>query len=270
MPKYVFLLSDSLGETVTRVARAATTQFDKNEEIVLSNHFNIQDTHRIDEVIAEARQVDCCLMYTMVEKELHRHLCNAITEAGLPGYDIMEPALSMISHLLGHEPSYRPGLTHQLDASYFERIEAIEFAVKYDDGKFPQGFLLADIILLGVSRTSKTPLSMYLANRGYKVANLPLIGGTVIPPEIEQAPRERIIGLSIDAEILIQVRQERLRDLHLPADAIYAQRSHIENELLQAQQLFERLGCKVIDVSYKAIEETASRVIAHISASKPI
>jgi len=226
----------------------------------------LSDTLVIDTIVAEARGTDCCFMFTIVEQHLHNYLVHKLKEEGIPYFDIMEPALQLIGNLLQAEPSRMPGSTNRLDEPYFARIDAIEFAVKYDDGKIPAGFLIADIVLIGVSRTSKTPLSMFLANRGYKVANLPIISGAHIPDELEQVPPERIIGLTIDPDKLTVVRKERLQDLRLPPSATYAQREHVEKELVTARALFERLGCKVLDVSNMAIEEAATRVIAHIEA----
>lgn len=265
MKKVLYLLSDSVGETVLRISRAATTQFVDGGDLELSQHFNLNDTARIDSIVEEAKQHSCCFMYTIVEQDLRAHLQMRLEEAGLPSHDIMTPMLKLVGDLLGSEPLHRPGLTHMLDETYFRRIEAIEFAVRYDDGKYPSGFLEADIVLLGVSRTSKTPLSMFLANRGIKVANLPLMPGVPLPEELLKISPKKIIGLTIASGQLLQVRQERLVDLNLPSSAPYAQPDQIERELENAMALFADLGCHVIDVSNKAIEETASRIIMHLN-----
>jgi hypothetical protein len=266
MSNTLYLISDSTGETVQLVAKATTTQFEPGGDIEYRTVFNLQDTDQIDAVIEEAKQrTPCCFMYTLVRLDLRVYLREQLALASLPAYDIMEPALKLISDMVGYQPLLRSGVKHRMDASYYERIEAIEFAVKYDDGKYPKGFLDADIVLLGVSRTSKTPLSMFLANRGYKVANFPLIAGIPIPEEIFQINPAKVIGLTIDPEILYHVRQERVLDLRLPSAAPYAQREHIGNELNLAYELFSKIGCEVIDVSNRAIEETASRVISYIS-----
>ena len=260
MAKHLYLLSDSVGETVLRVSRATTIQFENWSELEFRTHFNLVSKAQIDQIIAEARLHESCFIYTLVAEDLSSHLAELLAMHNIPALDIMGPALDIVGGLLESKPMYSPGLTYKLDASYYERIEAMEFAVRYDDGKNPRGFLAADLVLIGVSRTSKTPLSMYLANRGFKVANLPLILGGFVPEELEQVPKERIIGLTISAEKLLQVRQERLKELRLPPEVSYAQKGQIEKELQAADALFQRLDCQVIDVTYKAIEETASKI----------
>jgi hypothetical protein len=248
------------------VAKALTMQYEPEVHIEVRTQFNVDCLQTIDKVIAEASQrAPCCFMYTLVSEEFRDYIREKLIAANLPGYDIMDPGLNMLTAMCGYKPVFHPGAKNRIDASYYERIEAIEFAVRYDDGKNPRGFLEADIVLLGVSRTSKTPLSMFLANRGLKVANLPLIFGAPIPEEVEQAEKGRIVGLTIDADKLLQIRIERLIELGIPPSAAYAQREQIDNELNAAADLFERLGCLVIDVSNMAIEETASRVIAHVA-----
>ncbi|MCL2498552.1 MAG: kinase/pyrophosphorylase [Symbiobacteriaceae bacterium] len=264
--KALFLISDSFGETVLRVARATTSQFERWGDLEFRTHFNIRDKQSIDSIMEEAKVTPCCFMFTMVERELHQYLLANLMAVGIPYFDIMHPAITMLGSLLSDYPLYRPGMTHQLDTSYYERINAIEFAVYNDDGKNPQGFLEADIILLGVSRTSKTPLSMYLANRGFKVANMPLIADFVVPEQLAKVERNKIIGLTVSPEKLVEVRRVRLQDLTLPLESPYAQPDHIQRELAQATSLFEQLGCKVIDVSNMAIEESAGRIISYINA----
>jgi regulator of PEP synthase PpsR (kinase-PPPase family) len=160
--------------------------------------------------------------------------------------------------VLDRQARHEPGLIHQLDEDYFKKVEAVEFAVKYDDGKDSRGILKADIILLGVSRTSKTPLSMYLAHMRYKVANVPLVPELKPPEELFTIPSHKIIGLRISTMKLNEIRKERLKALGLPDSANYASVDRIEQESDYAHNLMIRLGCTVIDVSNKAVEETAS------------
>ena len=162
---------------------------------------------------------------------------------------------------LGGTPSRQPGLVHRLDARYFRRVEAVEFAVRYDDGKDPGGILRADVVLLGVSRTSKTPTSMYLAHRQIKVANVPLVPEADLPDEIFQVSPRKIIGLTINPEILLQIRTERLKSLGLGSGSRYADLGRIIEELEYADRVYRRLGCTVVDVSQKAVEETANRIL---------
>jgi regulator of PEP synthase PpsR (kinase-PPPase family) len=165
-------------------------------------------------------------------------------------------------------PSNKPGLVRRLDEEYFRRVDAIEFAVKYDDGRDPRGLLRADVVLIGVSRTSKTPLSMYLANKRLKVANVPLVPEVEPPQELFELPRERIIGLTIRSEQLNEIRTERLKALGLTAQANYAALDRINQVLEYSAKIMKRLGCPVIDVSNKAIEETANIILEVIRKSR--
>ncbi|MCY0881655.1 MAG: kinase/pyrophosphorylase, partial [Firmicutes bacterium] len=158
-------------------------------------------------------------------------------------------------------PKLVPGLSHRLDRSYFERVDAIEFAVKYDDGKDTRGIIEADLVILGVSRTSKTPLSLYLANHRLKVANIPLVPEVPAPKELFAAGRKKSVGLTIDPELLMSIRRQRLKSLGLGIGAQYASLDRIMTELEYAWEVYRRLGCPVIDVSNHAVEETATRVL---------
>ena len=264
MSRALYLLSDAVGETVLRVARAATTQFVEGGDLEICTFVNLDSTKEIAAIVEAAKKRDSICMFTVVERELCAYLHNCLSEAGIPYLDIMAPPMKLVGDLLHSTPLYHPGMTHRLDEFYYRRIEAIEFAVRYDDGKYPSGFLEADIVLLGVSRTSKTPLSMFLANKGYKVANLPLMPNVALPDELRQISPKRIIGLTIDADQLLQVRRERLMALRLPASADYAREEQIHSELENAMELFRELGCHVLNVSNKAIEETASQIVAII------
>ncbi len=163
------------------------------------------------------------------------------------------------------QPKEEPGLIYRLDEEYFRKIEAVEFAVKYDDGRDPKGIKRADIVLIGVSRTSKTPLSQYLALKRYKVANVPLVPESIPPTELFDIPKEKCFGLLISPEKLIDIRMERLRSLGLKPEAAYAQMDRINRELEYARNLYERIGCQVIDVTNKAVEETANLILTGIS-----
>jgi regulator of PEP synthase PpsR (kinase-PPPase family) len=166
------------------------------------------------------------------------------------------------------EPKREAGLNRRLTSYYFDKIEAIEFAVKYDDGKDPRGFRKADVVLIGISRTSKTPLSMYLANKNLKVANLPLVPEVEPSEELFKISPRKIIGLTNSPEVLNNIRRERLKDMGVKHDSAYADLNRILEELEYADKIFERLRCPVIDVSQRAIEETASIIISIISKNK--
>ncbi|MCL6452443.1 MAG: kinase/pyrophosphorylase [Alicyclobacillus sp.] len=257
----VYIVSDSVGETAEFVVRAAASQFEPGR-VELRRVSHVQDVAVIDETVASAAEDDGIIAFTVVVPELREHLVQAANRAGVAAVDIMGPVLSAFERVLGERPQHKAGLVHQLDADYFRRVEAIEFAVKYDDGRDPRGLERADLVLLGVSRTSKTPLSMYLAHRGIRVANVPLVP-EVQPPEplFRSVHRDCIIGLTIRPDKLTTIRVERLKALGLSSQATYASQERIEKELAYANGIFDRLGCYRIDVSDRAVEETAGLVL---------
>lgn len=178
--------------------------------------------------------------------------------------DILGPMMESLQTLFQQPPKMKPGLVRQLDEEYFRRVEAIEFAVKYDDGRDPRGILKADVILIGVSRTSKTPLSMYLAHKRLKVANVPLVPEVKPPEELFEISNKKVIGLKISPNQLNTIRTERLRSLGLTAEANYANHERIIEELEYADRVMKKIGCRVIDVSNKAVEETANIILGMI------
>jgi len=257
----VFLVSDSLGETAELVARAAASQF--NGHRATFHRFPYVDRmETIETIVRRAREEPRSLIvHTLILEDLRRALNEKAQAAGIPVVDIMGPMMAAWMRVAERPPRLQPGLRHRLDEEYFRRVEAVEFAVKYDDGKDPRGLLQADIVLLGVSRTSKTPVSMYLAHRMYKVANVPLIPEVEPPPELYKVPRNRLVGLIIRPEALQRIRRERLKAIGLDEDASYGSMQRIQEELAYAQRIFRELGCPVIDVTNKAVEETANQVL---------
>jgi regulator of PEP synthase PpsR (kinase-PPPase family) len=259
----LFVVSDSLGETAEGVARAAASQFDVPVRMRRFPHVDGPEAvERLMRAVAEAGPA--LVVYTVVVPDLRERLRLEMARLGVASVDVMGPALDAMEALLGRPATHSPGLVHRLDEGYFRRVEAVEFAVKYDDGKDPRGLLLADVVLLGVSRTSKTPLSMYLAHRRLKVANVPLMPEVELPQELFQVPRERLVGLTIDPHSLRLIRQARLRAIGLPEGASYAELGRIEEELAYADGVFRRLGCRVVDVTHRAVEETAARVLQEL------
>ncbi len=256
----IFVVSDSIGETAELVARAAASQFDAAQaDYVRVPH--VDSRERLDAVAREARQRPSVIVYTLVLPEFREHLRRLAEEMGIPHVDIMGPMLRALERVIPTRPKLQPGLVRQMDEEYFRRIEAVEFAVKHDDGKDPRGLLEADIVLIGVSRTSKTPVSLYLAQRCHRVANLPLVPELRPPPELFRVPRERIVGLTVDPDQLQRIREARLKVIGLTRGANYADRDRILRELEYAQSIFQKLGCPVVDVTNRAVEETASCVL---------
>ncbi|SDN43153.1 pyruvate, water dikinase regulatory protein [Alkalicoccus daliensis] len=253
----VYIISDSVGETAELVVKAAISQFDEAKTSIRRIPY-VEDIGTVDEVIAEAKENKGLLAFTVVIQEIRQYILRRAKEEGLPVYDILSPLLTMMEDRLEEAPKYESGLIHTLDEDYFRKVEAIEFAVKYDDGRDPRGVLRADVVLVGVSRTSKTPLSQYLAHKRLKVANVPLVPEVEPPEELFKIKPEKIIGLKISPEKLNGIRTERLKALGLKAEANYATLQRIEEELRYSEAMMERLNCQVIDVSTKAVEETAN------------
>ncbi len=266
--KLIYILSDSFGETAERVILACLAQFPLTGNLDLRRVTNVSEKETIDRIFREAKQAGTFVAYTIVLEELRSYVQDTALRYGVTALDIMGPMLQSIEAYTGERPSYQPGLMHRLDEDYFKKIEAVEFAVKYDDGKDPRGFLRADIVLLGVSRTSKTPLSMYLANKRYCVANLPIVPELRPPKELTLIGKEKIIGLTISPDKLIEVRKERLKTLGLVGQANYALPQRIEQEVSFANKLYQELGCFTIDVTHRAIEETATKIIDWIEGQK--
>jgi regulator of PEP synthase PpsR (kinase-PPPase family) len=259
----VYIVSDALGETAEQVVRGALSQFNGDtQRVTMVRRPHVNDAEGIRRAVAEAaRTPPAVLVYTLVKPELRQQLSQLADQAGLAHVDILGPVLGAMSQVLGRDPQMVPGLSHRLDRDYFERVEAIEFAVKYDDGKDPSGALQADVVVLGVSRTSKTPVSLYLANHRLKVANIPLVPETPLPPEITGAARKKCVGLIVDPETLMNIRHQRLKALGLSISSQYASLERIMAELEYAWEVYGRIGCPVIDVTNHAVEETATKIL---------
>lgn len=264
----VYVVSDSLGDTAESVAKATVSQFDENIDIIRVPF--IRHTEQIQRVIDEAAERGAVVCHTLVSAELRADF-ERIAEAKHVKYvDILGPMLNMVGTVSTTRPRMKPGIIHKLDEEYFKKVEAIEFAVKYDDGKNPAGFEKADVVLIGVSRTSKTPLSMYMAHKKFKVANLPLVPGVQLPEEIFHVPPYRIVGLIIDPYKLNTIRSERMKALGFSGTANYTDIDRIEDELSYAKEVMRQLHCPVIDVSNKAIEETATRIMSIVQRNKEL
>lgn len=260
----MYILSDSIGETGELIARAAIRQFMSDNYEIKKFPF-ISGRERIEEIMVDAAKNLSIVLYTTVTEENRNFIEAKGKEYNIPTVDIMSPPVDALEKILGYQPKREPGLIRRLDENYFKKVEAVEFTVKYDDGKDPRGVKKADICLVGISRTSKTPLSMYLAHKNYKVANIPLVPEVPAPKEIFEKDVRRIIGLTADPYKLIEIRKERLKALGLDYSANYANVERINLELEYSKEIMTKLGCLVIDVSTKAIEETAAIIIEHMN-----
>ncbi len=256
----VYVVSDSVGETAEFVVKAVATQFNGGQVEIRRSSY-VDDLEDIEDIIMLAQKDHSIIAYTIVVPSLKEHLDKRAKEEGILAVDLLNPLMNAFETKFNKEPRHSPGLMRKLDEEYFRKIEAIEFAVKYDDGRDPRGILKADIVLIGVSRTSKTPLSMYLAHKRYKVANVPLVPEVPPPDELFEVPRKNCIGLIISPDKLNEIRKERLKALGLASQASYASFERILDELDHAEKIMKRVGCPIINVSNKAVEETAGLIL---------
>lgn len=256
----IYVVSDSVGETGELVTKAAMSQFSGSAASIKRFPF-VEEKEHIDEVISLAKMNKGIIIYTLVKPIVRNYLKEKSKQLNIHTIDIMGPLMDTFETLFNKKPLNEPGLVRKLDADYFKRVEAIEFAVKYDDGRDPRGLLRSDIILIGVSRTSKTPLSQYLAHKRFKVANVPVVPEVDPPEELFKVDPQKCIGLKISPEKLYQIRRERLLSLGLDDNAIYANIGRIKREIKYFEQVAEKIGCFVIDVTNKAVEETANIIM---------
>lgn len=255
----VFVLSDSVGETAELVIKAGLSQF-TNGDYNIQRVPYVDDKSIIDDTLELVKEKDAFLAFTLVDPELRDYMNKRSTALNVEVIDIMGPMMDLMKRKFQNEPHLEPGLIYKLDKDYFKRIEAIEFAVRYDDGRDPRGISRADIVLIGVSSTSKTPLSQYLAHQRLKVANIPVVPEVDPPEELFRLDKAKCIGLRISREKLIDIRKERLKALGLGDHATYATLQRIDEELAYFDEIIDKIGCEVIDVSNKAVEETANMI----------
>ncbi|SFI15153.1 hypothetical protein SAMN05192551_10757 [Tindallia magadiensis] len=256
----ILIISDSIGETAEQVAKAALSQFNL-QEYDIRRHSFVSEIGQIDDILEEAMAKDTIIMFTLVIEEVKKYLVAETEKRNILSIDLMSSIMEVLEKRFGTKPIGEAGMIRKLDEEYFRKIEAIEFAVKYDDGKDPRGLKKADIVLIGISRTSKTPLSMYLAHRNIKVANVPLVPEVKPPKELYEVSSQKIIGLTTDPYKLIEIRKERIKALGLKDGANYASIQRIIEELEYADEIMRKLSCPVIDVSARAVEESASIIL---------
>jgi regulator of PEP synthase PpsR (kinase-PPPase family) len=258
-PVELHVVSDATGETATRVVAAVERQF-PDLEVQVIRHPRITCAEDLQLAASRARGRRAVVVYTLVDpgfREAMRALCR---RARIHYCDLLGHPIDAVARVSGLAPKGEPGAMPVLDTGYFRRIEAIEFAVQADDGAAVRRLSEADIVLVGVSRTSKTPLSIYLGYLGYKAANVPLVKGIEPPPELWEVERARVVGVTLQAELLAQIRERRVRQMRGTTRS-YADLADIYEELDWAETVFRRLGCPVIEVSTLAVEETAHRII---------
>jgi len=255
----IHVVSDSTGETAARLAEAVERQFPE-EEFEIVRHPRITSVDDVQLAAARARGRRAVLMYTLVDREFREAMRTLCRRYRLHYCDLLGHPIDAVARVSGQPAMMTPGARPVLDSSYFKRMAAIEFAVRFDDGVGVAGLQDADIVLVGVSRSSKTPLSIYLGYLGYKTANVPIVPGVEPPRELEEIDPAKVVGVTIDAETLAEIRSERARGMR-GAKRRYADLAEIYAELERAEEVHRRLGCPVIEVSNLAIEETARRII---------
>jgi regulator of PEP synthase PpsR (kinase-PPPase family) len=258
-PVELHIVSDATGETATRLVMALEAQFPAQafDEI---RHPRVDTVEDLQLAVERARGRPAVLVYTLVKPDLREAMRLLCRRAKVHYCDILGPPLASIAKVSGTVAQMKPGARPPLNSAYFKRIAAIEFAVKYDDGLGAAGLREADVILVGVSRTSKTPLSMYLGYLGYKTANVPIVKGIAPPEELFRITPAKVVGLTIDAERLAEIRRERARLMQVNRQQ-YAGLVEIYEELEEASAVHRRLGCPVIDVTELSVEETAVRAL---------
>ncbi|MGM8214139.1 pyruvate, water dikinase regulatory protein [Bacillaceae bacterium W0354] len=258
-----YVLSDSVGETAELLVKAALSQF-ADSEMKIQRIPYVDDTATMVDAFNLAKENNGMIAFTLVKPEFRKMMRELSIQYNLKAIDLLGPVLDELELHLNKEPRLKPGLVHKLDEDYYKRIEAVEFAVKYDDGRDPKGILKADLILIGVSRTSKTPLSQFLAHKRIKVANVPIVPEVEPPEELYQVDPNKCIGLKINVDKLNHIRTERLKALGLDGTANYAKKERIEEELTYFNRVVNKIGCQTIDVSNKAVEETANIILQYM------
>jgi len=264
---HLHLLSDSTGETLENIAKAGLAQFDNVETI---KHFwpMVRSEGHLDRVLVEIAQRPGLVIFTLVNHEVRQRLETRCHALGLPAVSALDPVIAALSRVLGQEAMERPGRQHMLDAAYFARVEAIQFTIAHDDGIASEDWEDADIVLAGVSRSSKTPTSIYLANRGYKVANIPLVPEAPPPPSLFTLRNPLVVGLTTSPDRLVQIRRNRLLSLNQAPETAYVDQEAVSAELAFARRLFSDNGWPVIDVTRRSIEETAAAIINLVNARR--
>ncbi len=258
---HLHLLSDSTGETLENIAKAALAQFDN---VVTVRHFwpMVRTEAHLERILQEVAQNPGLVIFTLVNPATRRILEQRCASLGLAAVAPLDPVNDALSGLLGQQAKARPGRQHVLDAEYFARVEAIQYTIAHDDGVLAEEWEEADIVLAGVSRSSKTPTSIYLANRGFKTANIPIVVESPPPPELFALTGPLIVGLTTSADRLIAIRRNRLLSLSQAPDTAYVEADAVQREIAYARRMFADHGWPVIDVTRRSIEETAAAIIA--------
>ncbi|MES2445060.1 MAG: pyruvate, water dikinase regulatory protein [Pseudomonadota bacterium] len=260
MRLHLHLLSDSTGETLENIAKAALAQYDDVETL---RHFwpMVRSEAHLERILQEIAQNPGLVLFTLVNSAVRKTLESRCRAMGLPAIAPLDPVNHALSQLLGQEAKARPGRQHMLDAAYFARVDAIQFTIAHDDGIGAEDWEEADIVLAGVSRSSKTPTSIYLANRGYKTANIPIVVESPPPAELYSLKHPLVVGLTTSADRLVAIRRNRLLSLNQHPETSYVDQESVAREIAYARRMFADNDWPVIDVTRRSIEETAAAII---------
>ncbi len=265
---HVHLVSDSTGETLNAMARAVCARFDG---VLPIEHIYalVRSPRQLNKVLDEIGGAPGVVLHTIVDRELRAQLEQGCRDLEQTCIAALDPLVASLARYLGASLSTRVGAQHALDADYFERMDALTFAMAHDDGQGAEGLEHADVVLVGVSRTSKTPTSIYLANRGVRAGNIPLAPGIEPPAQLYALKRPLVVGLTVTPDRLIQIRRNRLLSLREERESAYIEEESVREEIIRAKRMFERRGWPVIDVTRRSIEETAAAIIALLNAREP-
>ena len=254
------LVSDSTGDTLEQVAKASLVQFPGIEPI---KHYwpMVRTARHMERLIAEMEDNPGIVMFTLVDHDIEKVLVDTCKKNKWPYISVLHGIIRELGRHLGKKPTERPGLQHKMDDEYFDRIDAMQYTLAHDDGQIADNLSEADIILVGVSRTSKTPTCIYLANRGYRAANIPIVPGCPLPPELENAKDKFVVGLVNSVDRLVQIRRNRLLMLKENKTTDYVDEELVKEEVKEARRLFNKMGWPTVDVTRRSIEETSVAII---------
>lgn len=264
----VIIISDGTGETARSMVRAVLTQF-QSKEVYFTRYKNVRSKEQIDAIFKEAAIYHDLVVYTIVEQDLRKYVQEISKKDHLRAVDLLGPLLTSFSNVFEVEPDFQPGLFHAVNDKYYEKVAAIEFTLNHDDGRNLKSLDECDVVLVGISRTSKTPLSIYLSMEGIKVVNVPIVMGIALPENLLKIDQRKVFGLTIDPETLREIRHNRLSKLGSTSSGDYADGKKVIEEIEWANQIFEEnRRWPVFNVTNKAIEETAAEIIKMLNMRK--
>ena len=258
----IYLISDSTGETLDRIFLALKAQF-KNIEYKVNSYSFTRTENQILKILDDAKKKkNSVILYTIVDNSLAKYLANVSDKKKIPCFGVLGNLILNFSKILNQQASHEPSGQHVLNEEYYERIEAIQFTMNHDDGNLTEEIEKSDIVLIGVSRTSKTPTSIYLANKGFKTSNIPLVNENSLPKKLKDNPKLTcVIGLNTEPERLADIRKNRMNSLRETENKKYVSLDNIKNEIVEAKKTFQKYKWPSIDVTRKSVEETAASII---------